>query len=88
MIDLEGWRAVFGERAYTLRARPMQPSSAGPLSQGSAAVSFDFHPQFASHSEMYFGTGEAVQDRLAAAKQDARRSRLEVNRAEHCAVCA
>ena len=38
--------------------------------------------------EMYFGTGAAVPERLAAAKQDARRRRLEVNRAAHCAVCA
>jgi transposase InsO family protein len=38
--------------------------------------------------EMYFGTGAGVPDELAAAKQDARRRRLEVNRAAHCAVCA
>jgi transposase InsO family protein len=38
--------------------------------------------------EMYFGTGAAVPDRLAAAKQDACRRRLEANRAAQCSVCA
>ena len=38
--------------------------------------------------EMYFGTAAAVPDRLAAAKQDACRRRLEANRAAQCSVCA
>jgi len=38
-------------------------------------------------NEMYFGAGDGVPDELAAAKQDARRRRLEVNRAARCAVC-
>ena len=38
--------------------------------------------------EMYFRTGDGVPDELAAAKQDARRRRLAINRAARCAVCA
>ena len=45
-----------------------------------------FHGQ--TPDEMYFGTGDGVPDALAAAKQDARRRRLAVNRAARCAVCA
>ena len=36
---------------------------------------------------MYFGKDGEIQAQLAAAKQDARRRRLEANRAAHCAVC-
>ena len=39
-------------------------------------------------NEIYFGTGDEVPDNLRAAKQDARRRRLEVNRAARCGVCA
>jgi transposase InsO family protein len=38
--------------------------------------------------EMYFGTGDGVPDRLAAARAAARRARLETHRAQSCAVCA
>ena len=38
--------------------------------------------------EMYSGTGDEVPGNLPAAKQDARRRRLEVNRAARCGVCA
>jgi transposase InsO family protein len=38
--------------------------------------------------EMYFGTGDGVPDRLAAARAAARRARLETHRAQTCAVCA
>ena len=38
--------------------------------------------------EMYSGTGDEVPDNLRAARQDARRRRLEVNRAARCGVCA
>lgn len=38
--------------------------------------------------EMFFGTGEGVPDALAMGRAAARRTRLEVNRAQHCAVCA
>ncbi|MCK6480277.1 MAG: DDE-type integrase/transposase/recombinase [Planctomycetes bacterium] len=38
--------------------------------------------------EMYFGTGDHVPGELAAAKAEARRRRLEVNRAAVCGVCA
>jgi len=37
--------------------------------------------------EMYFGTGDHVPDALAAAGKEARRRRLEVNRAARCVVC-
>jgi hypothetical protein len=38
--------------------------------------------------EMYFGTGSAVPDQLAAARRAARHARLAANRARQCAVCA
>lgn len=38
--------------------------------------------------EVYFGTGDAVPGRLAAAREAARHDRLEFNRAQHCTVCA
>jgi putative transposase len=38
--------------------------------------------------EMYSGTGDRVPDALAAGKEDARRRRLEINRAAQCPVCA
>jgi transposase InsO family protein len=38
--------------------------------------------------EMYFGTGDAVPDRLAEARRAARAMRLAENRARECAVCA
>ena len=38
--------------------------------------------------EMYSGTGNEVPDNLRAARQDARRRRLDVNRAARCGVCA
>ncbi len=38
--------------------------------------------------EMYRGEGGEIPARLAAAKQDAHRRRLEVNRAARCGVCA
>ena len=38
--------------------------------------------------EMYFGTGGAVPNRLAAARRAARDARLAANRARQCAVCA
>ncbi len=45
-----------------------------------------FHGQ--TPDEIYFGTGALVPDQLAAARQDSRRLRLEVNRAQSCSVCA
>ena len=38
--------------------------------------------------EMYFGRGDDVPDRLAAARETARTDRMEKNRARQCAVCA
>lgn len=38
--------------------------------------------------EMYFGTGAAVPDQLASARNAARVARLAANRAQRCAVCA
>jgi hypothetical protein len=38
--------------------------------------------------EMYFGTGEAVPAQLEAARAEARRLRLERNRATTCRTCA
>ncbi len=38
--------------------------------------------------EMFFGTGDGIPDALAKARAAARRTRLEINRARHCAVCA
>ena len=38
--------------------------------------------------EMYFGTGAAVLEKLAADRVAARQSRLEANRAQRCAACA
>ena len=37
--------------------------------------------------EMYFGTGDAVPDDLAARAADARRVRGDVNRSSSCATC-
>ncbi len=37
--------------------------------------------------EMYFGTGSSVPDNLSAAKQSARLTRMEVNRATTCPTC-
>lgn len=37
--------------------------------------------------EMYFGTGNAVPEELAAAKVEAGHERMEVNRALTCPVC-
>ena len=38
--------------------------------------------------EMYFGTGDGVPKDLAEARGQARHERMEMNRAQHCAVCA
>ncbi len=38
--------------------------------------------------EMYFGDGDRVPEKLAAAKRAARQARLEANRATSCATCA
>ena len=38
--------------------------------------------------EMYFGRGDGVAERLAEERAIARRQRLELNRAQRCAVCA
>jgi putative transposase len=49
-------------------------------------------PHFAFHGqtpdEMYRGTGADVPDQLVAAREMARRTRLDANRAQQCAVCA
>ena len=37
--------------------------------------------------EMYFGTGSSVPDNLSAARQSARQTRMEVNRATTCPTC-
>ena len=37
--------------------------------------------------EMYFGTGSSIPDKLSAARQTARQSRKEVNRATTCPTC-
>ncbi len=44
-----------------------------------------FHGQ--TPDEMYFGTGDPIPDKLAAAKKAARQSRMEVNRATSCSTC-
>ena len=38
-------------------------------------------------SQFYFGTGDPIPDELDAAKNVARQSRMEVNRATSCPTC-